>query len=162
MFGTSINAYTINWINSVTANYRIFNRNRTKKFLSHCSLIHFFVCQTYAVILLKLCLFEMGKGVFQEIVQLIVILFAAEFVVCFIVCISFFGWSFLEALLCTTIVMTLKHVFKRNITCLTEPFNCFSLFFFIMYPQSFLNRRAYYLVHSHRSALIFWRCKLCA
>ena len=50
----------------------------------------FFVCQTYAVILLEIYLFETEKILFQDIVKLIVVLFAAEFVVCFIVCLSFF------------------------------------------------------------------------
>ena len=50
----------------------------------------FFVCQTYAVTLLELCLFETGKSLLEEIIQLIVVLFAAEFVVSFVVCFSFF------------------------------------------------------------------------
>ena len=99
-------------------------------------------------------------SLFQEIVQLIVVLFAAKFVVCFILCLSFFWCSFLEAPICTIIVMTVKHVFKRNLTCLTQLFNCFfSLFIFIMYSSSFLSRRASALVDSHRWALILLTVK---
>ena len=38
--------------------HRLFLEQRM---LSNCSLIRFFVCQTYAVTLLELCLFETGK-----------------------------------------------------------------------------------------------------
>ena len=74
------------------------------------------------------------KSLLEDILQLIVVLFAAESVVFVVVCLSFFWCYCLKAPLCITIVMTVKHVFKRNITCLTQLFNCFSLFFFIMYP----------------------------
>ena len=87
--------------------------------LSYCSLI-FFVCQTYAVIILKLCLFETGKSIFQEIVQLVVVLFAAEFTLFVVVYLSFLWWSCLESPLCTTIFIIVKNVFKRNLTCLTQ------------------------------------------
>ena len=49
----------------------------------------FFVCQTYAVTLLDLCLFETENNLLEEIIQLIVVLFAAESVVFVVVCISF-------------------------------------------------------------------------
>ena len=94
------------------------------------------------------------KTLLEEIVQLIVVLFAAEFVLSFVVCISFFWCSCLDAPLCDIIAMTVKHVFKRNLTCLTQLFNCFSLLFFIMYPQYFLIRRASGLVHPHRISLL--------
>ena len=61
---------------------------------------------------------------------MIAVLFAAEFIVCFIVCISFFWWSCLEAPLCTTIVMIVKHLFERNLTCFTELFK-FTLYYFL-------------------------------
>ena len=114
-----------------------------------------FVCQTYAVILLELWLFETVNIIYQEIVQLVVGLFAAELTLFVVVCLSFFWRSCLESPLCSTIVMNVKHVFKRNLTCITELFKKI-LFFFIMYPQSFLSRRASALVHPHWRALILF------
>ena len=84
---------------------------------------YFIVCQTYAVTLLELRLFETEKSFFQEIIQLIIVLFAAESVVFVVVCISFLWCYCLEAPLFTTIFMTVKHVFKRNLTCCTQIFN---------------------------------------
>ena len=114
----------------------------------------FFVCQTYAVIHLNFVLLKREKSLFWEIVHLIDILFAAEFFVCFIICISFLWWSFLESPLCTTNVMNFKRSFKRNLTCLTELSNFLFAIFFIVYPQYFLSRRASALVHPHRWSLI--------
>ena len=94
------------------------------------------------------------KSLLWDIVQLIVILFVAEFVVCFIVFLSLFWWSCIEALLCNKIVTTVKHVLKRNLTCLNQIFNCFFLIIFIMYPQYFLSRRASTLAHPHCRALL--------
>ena len=86
----------------------------------------------------------------------------AEFVISFVVCLSFFWCSCLEAPLCNTIVVTVEHVFERDLTCLTQLFNFFSLFFFIMYPQSFLSRRAYALVQPHcRSLLLLTMEQMC-
>ena len=93
--------------------------------LSHCSLVHFFVCQTYTVTLLEIFCLKREKSLLEEIVQLIVVLFAAEFVVSLVVCLSFFWFSCLEAPLWTTIVVTVEHVFERDINCLTQIFNCF-------------------------------------
>ena len=96
-----------------------------------------------------------GKIVFFWIyLQLIFVFFAAEFVVCFIACLSLLLCSCLEAPLCTTIVVTIKHMFKRNLACLTQLFNCFSLLFLIMHLQYILSRRAYALVHPHRWVLL--------
>ena len=95
-----------------------------------------------------------GKRVFLKIIQLIFVVFAAEFVVSFVVCLSFFWCSCLESPLYTKIYTTVKHVFQRDLTCLTQLFNCFSLFFFIMYPQYVLSRRASALVHPHRRSLL--------
>ena len=50
--------------------------------------------------------------------------------------------------------MIVKHVFKRNLTCLTQLLNFFPLFFFIIYPQYFSSRRSSALVHPHLWALI--------
>ena len=101
----------------------------------------FFVCQRYAVTLLEL------------FAQLIVVLFTAECVVSFVVCLSFFWCSCLEAPLCTTLCMTIKRVFKRDLTCLTQLFNCFSLIIFYRVPPIFLSRRASDLVHPYRRSL---------
>ena len=86
---------------------------------------------------------------FWEIVQLVVVLFAAESILFVVVCISFFWLSCLEAPLWTNIVMTVERVFKRNFTCLTQLFDCFFPILFIMHPQFFLSWRAYALVHPH-------------
>ena len=78
------------------------------------------------------------NSLFQDIVQLIVVFFAAEFVVCFIVCISLFWWSCIEAPLCNTIVLNVKHVFKRNLTCLNQLLNCFLPIIFYHVPPIFI------------------------
>ena len=127
-----------------------------QRILSHCSLIPFFVRQTYAVILLELRLFETVKDYFREILQLVVVLFAAEFFLFDVACISLLWCSCLEALLCTTIVIIVKHVFKRNPSWITQPFNYFPLLFFIMYPQYLLIRRASPLVQPHWWALLLF------
>ena len=98
---------------------------------SHCS-VFVFVCQKYAVTLLELLCLKREKSLLEDILQLVVVLFKAEFVVFFVVCLSFFWCSFLESPLCTTIFMTVEHVFNSNLTCLTQLFNLFYLFFFIM------------------------------
>ena len=97
----------------------------------------FFLCQTYAVTLLELRLFETGNNIFQEIIQLIVVLFAAELVIFVVVCLSFFWCSCLEASLCTEIFITFKHVFKRYLTCCTQLFNCFFPILFNHVPPIF-------------------------
>ena len=98
----------------------------------------------------------------EEIVQLIVIFKTSEFVVFAVVCIFLFWCSCLEAPLCTTICMTVKHVFEGNLTCLTKLLNCFPLFFFIMFPQSFLIWIASALVHPNlRSLLSLTMEKMC-
>ena len=57
--------------------------------------------------------------------MMIVVLFAEEFVVSFAVFLSFFWCSCLEAPLCTTVLVTVEHVFERDLTCFTQIFNCF-------------------------------------
>ena len=95
-----------------------------------------------------------GNNLFKEIVHLVVILFAAEFILFVVVCISLLWFSCLEEPLFTTIFMTVEHVFKRNLTCLPQLFNLFSLLFFIMYLQYLLIWRASALVHPHRWSLL--------
>ena len=112
--------------------------------LSHFSLISFFVCQTYTVIILKLCLFETENSLFQEIVHLIVVLFTTKSITWFIVCLYFFWCSCIEAPLCTKIVVIVKHVFKRKLNCLTQLFNCFLLLFFYHVPPIFLDSDSIY------------------
>ena len=82
--------------------------------------------------------FETWKYYFLEFVQLVVVLFAAEYIFFVVVCLSFFWWSCLEAPLCTTIFMTAEHVFKRNLTLLTQIFNCFLPIIFYRVPPMFL------------------------
>ena len=77
------------------------------------------------------------KSILEEIVHLIVVLFTVEFVVFFVVCLSFFLCSCLEAPLCTTICMTVKHVFDRDLTCLTQLFNFFPILFYHVPPIVF-------------------------
>ena len=102
--------------------------------LSRCSLVHFFVCQTYTVTLLEIFCLKREKSLPGEILQLIVILFAAEFVVFVVVCLSSFWCSCLEASLCTTLVMTVKHVFKRDLNWITQLFNFFPHYFLSCTP----------------------------
>ena len=130
--------------------------------LSRCSLVCILGCQKYAVILLKLRLFEMRKYYFQEIVQLIVVFFAAGFFVCFIVCLSLLWCSCLEESLCTTIFITVKHVFKRNLNCLAELFNFFFHSFLSCTPN--LSWVRYHLLwFTHIAEPYFrWGWKICA
>ena len=95
-----------------------------------------------------------GKIVFFRRLYSWLSLFAEEFIVFFVVCLYFFWCSCVEAPIFTTIVTIVKHVFKRNLTCLTQLFDCFSLLFFIVYPQYFLSWRVSDLVHPHRWSLI--------
>ena len=85
---------------------------------------------------------------------MIVVLFEAECVVCFVVCLSFLWFSCIEEPLCNTIVMTVKHVFKRNLNFLTQLFNCFPTLFYCVSPQYLLSWRASALVYPHRWALL--------
>ena len=89
----------------------------------------FFVCQTYAVILLELHLFETRKE------SLVVALFAAEFIVFFVVCLSLLCCSCFEEPIHTKIIMVVRYVFKRNLTGLTQLFNGFSPFFLSCTPN---------------------------
>ena len=114
----------------------------------------FFMCQTYAVIILELFLFETGKDYFQYIVQLVIFLFAAEFILFVVVCISFLWCSFLEAPICTTIFMTVKHVFKRDLNFLTQIFDFFPCYFLSCTPYLSLVGDHLFLVHPHRWSLI--------
>ena len=115
----------------------------------------FFLCVKHMLWFFKnlVCL-KRENSLFWEIVHLIVVLFAAEFIICFIVCLYLFLWYWVEAPLSTIIFMIVKNVFNRNLTCVTELFNYFPLLFFIMYPQSFLSRRASDLVNPHFWALL--------
>ena len=101
-----------------------------QRMLSHCSLISFFVCRTYAVTLLELCLFETGKDSSWVDCTADCCFFTAGFVVSFIVWLSFFSCSCLEAPLCTKFCFTVKHVFYRELTCLTQLFKNKSIFFY--------------------------------
>ena len=114
----------------------------------------FFLCQTYAVTLLEIFLFETGKESSWGHCTADCHFFSAEFVAFVVLCLSFFWCSCLEATLCTTIAMTVKNVFEGNLTCLNQLFNCFYLLFFILHPQSFFTRRASALVHPHWWALL--------
>ena len=116
----------------------------------------FFVCKEYVVTILEFFCLKWENSLFREIVKIVVILFASKFIIFVIVCLSLFWFSCLEAPLCTTIVVIVKHVFKRNLTCLTQLFNCFYLLFFIMYPQYLLSQRASALVHPHLWDLLFY------
>ena len=80
--------------------------------------------------------------------------FAAEFVVSFVVCLSFLWCSCLEAPLCTTIVVTVEHVFERGLTCLTQLFKCFFPILLYHIPPIFLSRRESALVHPYRKSLL--------
>ena len=99
----------------------------------------FFVCQTYAVILLEPCCLKRENSLLEEIVQLIFVLFAAESIIFVVVCLSFFWCSCLEAPLCTKIFMTVKHMFKGNLTFHTKLFNCFTPIIFYHVPPIFLD-----------------------
>ena len=122
--------------------------------LPHSSLIIFFVCQKYALTLLELCLFETGKeSSWGNCTADCRFVFSGIHRLCRL-CLSFLWCSCLEDPLCTTIVMTVKHVFEGGLTCLNQLFNFFSLLFFIIYPQSFLIWRASALMHPHRWALL--------
>ena len=92
--------------------------------LSHLSLIPFFVCQTYAVILFKICLSETAKYSFQDTVQLGVILFAAEFIVFVIVCLSFFWFYCLE----TPLWIQFLWLLKKSRWTLLAPLNSSIIF----------------------------------
>ena len=105
----------------------------------HFSLIRFFVCQTYAVTLLELCMFETGKESSWGDCTAGCRFFTAVFVVSFVVCLSFFWCSCLDAPLCNTIVTTVKHVFKRNLTCLIQLLNCFPPILFYHVSQLFID-----------------------
>ena len=52
--------------------------------LLNCSFIRYFVCQTYAEIILELCLFETEKYSFCNVVDLVVVFFATVFVALFL------------------------------------------------------------------------------
>ena len=105
----------------------------------------------------------LAQMMIEKIVQLIVILFAAEFVISFVVCLSLFWCSCLEAPLCTIICMNVEHVFERDLTCLTQIFNyCFPILFLSCTPQYFLSRRASALVQPYcRSLLLLTMEKIC-
>ena len=122
----------------------------------------FFLPQTYVVILLKLRLFETEKTFFQEIVKLFVVLFSSEFFVFVVVSLSLFWCSCLEAPICTTICMTVKHVFKRNLTYLTQLFNVFPYYFLSRTPNlSWVGE--HFLWCTYISDPYFsWRWKICA
>ena len=92
--------------------------------------------------------FKREKSLFQEILQMIVVLFAAKVVICFIVCLSLFWCSCIEAPLCNTIVMAVKHVLKRNLTFLTEIFNCFFPILFYHISPIFLELDSIWLGES--------------
>ena len=100
-------------------------------------IVHWFVflCQTYAEIFYKLVCLKQENSIFQEIVQLVVVLFAAIFTV-FVVVFIYFLWCYcLKKLLWTTIVMIVKNVFNRNLNCLTQLLNCFYPLFLSCTPN---------------------------
>ena len=134
----------------------------TQRMLSHCSLVHFFVCQTYTVIILEPRLFETEKESFQEIVQLVVIFFVVEFIVFVVVCISLLWRSCLESPIYTTIVIVVKHVFKRNHTCLTQLLNFFLLLFLSCTPNlSWTGEHLLWCIHITETYHC-WGWKICA
>ena len=70
---------------------------------------------------------------------MIVVLFTAEFIVSFVACLYFFWCSCLEAPLCTTICITVEHVFDRDLTCPTQIFNFFFPIIFYHVPPIFFD-----------------------
>ena len=122
----------------------------------------FFVCQTYTAIILELRLFETEKESFQEIVQLVVIFFVLEFIVFVVVCISLLWRSCLESPIYTTIVIVVKHVFKRNHTCLTQLLNFFLLLFLSCTPNlSWTGEHLLWCIHITETYHC-WGWKICA
>ena len=87
---------------------------------------------------------EREKSLLEEILELIVVLFTSESVVSFGVFLSFFLFSCLEAPLCTTICMTVKHVFERYLNCLTQLFNFFTYSFYRVPPIFFEPEGVYF------------------
>ena len=104
------------------------------------SVIRLFLCQTNAVIILEPRLFETGKesswGDFIADCRLVY----SRIRRLFVVCISFFWCSCLEAPIYTTICMTVKHVFERDLTCLTQLFKIFPYSFLTCTPNLFWAR----------------------
>ena len=98
----------------------------------------FFVCQIYAVNPLESCIFETGKESSWGYCTADCHFFTAEFILCFIVCLSFLWCSCLEAPLCNTIGTTVKHVFKRKLTRLTQFFNYVLPILFYHVPSIFI------------------------
>ena len=100
---------------------------------------YFLVCQTYAVTLLELCLFETGKDSSWGDCTANCRLFAAKFVIFVVVFISYFWWYCIEAPLCTTTSMTVRHLFKSNLTWPTQLFNYFFPIIFYHVPPIFID-----------------------
>ena len=103
-------------------------------------IVHWFVflCQKYAVTLLELCLFKMEKDSSWGYCTADCRFFKAEFVIFFVIYISFFWCSCIEAPICTTITVTVKHMFEGNLTCLTQLFS-FPPIIFYHIPPIFLD-----------------------
>ena len=133
-----------------------------QRMISHCSLINFFCVSNICSNSFQILSVWNGEKYFSGDCIAGCRFFEAELIVFFVVCLSFLWCSCLGSLICTTIVLVVKHVFKRNLTCLTQLCNKFSLLFLSFTPNiSWAGEYLPWCIHI-AEPYFSWRWKGCA